>query len=311
MIIAQKAGSDTQVSVILPVYNESESLPELHERLVAVLEACCSEHEVIYVDDGSTDGGVPLEPSTSVRILIHHTNRGQSAALQTGIQAARYPLIITLDSDGQNPPECIPQMVETLRSAHYDLICGWRVDRHDTASKRLTSRGAYLLRRILLHDTVHDSGCTLKVMTRDCAQSLELHGELHRFMPALARAAGYRVGEMPVEHAQRLYGESKYTAKRMRRGFVDMCMVTYMVRYRDRPMHLLGPIGILLLMSGIGALCYALVQKLGYGIDLSETILVQAGSMLILFGVVMLLFGIVLEMLAGITRRPTPYTEST
>lgn len=230
--------AEPEISVVVPLFNEAENVAALVEEITAALAG--RRVELILVDDGSTDGTVGAIPRLpQVRVLEFTENRGQSAAMHAGIMAAGAPVIALLDGDLQNDPADIPRMVAALDGG-YDLICGYRARRRDTAFKRLQSRIANFVRSRFTGDGVRDTGCTLKVMRRECRDALVLFRGMHRFIPALIRGAGWRIAEVPVNHRPRLHGVSKYGfGNRALRATVDMFGVRWLLsrgcRYRFKP----------------------------------------------------------------------------
>ena len=233
------------ISIVIPVFNEAENIGKLFEETKAVCEAGIDGHpldyEIIIVDDGSDDGTDrvchSLSPLTYIRF---RKNYGQTSALDCGFKAASKDLIAALDGDGQNDPADIPEMVRYLLDHDLDVVSGWRRSRQDSVAKRFVSRGANFLRYMIIHDGIHDSGCTLKIYRRECFEDLTLFGEQHRFIPALLKIRGFQVGEMEVHHRPRLNGESKYSLFRIVKGFLDMLSVWFWSKYASRPLYLLG-----------------------------------------------------------------------
>lgn len=227
-----------QISVVVPLFNEQDNVAELQNQIAAALAG--QDYEMVLIDDGSTDGTVSrVVQSERVRLLQFEKNAGQSAAMHAGIHQARGEIIVTLDGDLQNDPADIPAMIAKLAEGH-DLVCGYRASRKDTAFKRLQSRIANAVRSRFVGDGVRDTGCTLKVMRRDCREALLLFNGMHRFIPALIRNLGYRVTEMPVNHRPRIHGVSKYGfGNRAWRATMDMFGVRWLnsrrLRYRLKP----------------------------------------------------------------------------
>jgi dolichol-phosphate mannosyltransferase len=223
--------SSPAVSVVVPVFNEEENISILQSELRAALGGV--DHEIIFVDDGSTDRSAEkIETAPNVRIIRFEKNTGQSAALYAGIQAARGKTIVTIDSDLQNDPADIPRLLEEI-SHGADLVCGYRAKRKDTFSKRLTSRIANFVRSRFTKDYVRDTGCTLKAMRRECAEALVPFKGMHRFIPALIRGAGYKLVEIPVNHRPRRFGQTKYGfGSRALRATVDMFGVRWLLSRR-------------------------------------------------------------------------------
>ena len=220
-----------EISVVVPVFNEEENLPILQSELRAALGGL--DHEIIFVDDGSTDGSASkIERAPNVRILRFEKNTGQSAALYAGIKAARGRTIAMIDSDLQNDPADIPRLLAEVRRGA-DLVCGYRAERKDKLGKRLTSRIANFVRSRFTKDYVRDTGCTLKAMRCECADSLVPFKGMHRFIPALIRGAGYRLIEIPVNHRPRRFGQTKYGfGTRAWRATMDMFGVRWLLSRR-------------------------------------------------------------------------------
>lgn len=217
-----------KLSIVVPIYNEAESLCGLHREIVEMCrgqESCdgAFEWEVLFVDDGSDDETAQICKSLRpLRYIRLKKNYGQTAALDCGFKEATGDYVAALDGDGQNDPADIPYMLQYLLNHDLDMVCGWRKHRQDKLSKRVSSRGAHVLRQVVLHDGVHDSGCTLKVFRRECVDGLTLHEDQHRFIPAIFERLGYKVGEVQVNHRPRAFGKSKYNSTRLWKGLRDM-----------------------------------------------------------------------------------------
>ena len=225
-----------EISVVVPVYNEEENLPVLIPMLLEVLKELGKTYEVIFVDDGSSDGsgGVLRGMATrypSIRILRFKANRGLSAALIAGMREARGDILVTLDSDLQNDPADIPKLLEELD--HCDMATGWRQKREDHWLKRISSRIANAVRNRLSGENIQDSACTLRAFKRECIQEIWVFNGMHRFLSTLVKMKGYRIIEVPVAHHQRKFGKSKYNIRnRMVRSFIDLLVVRWMKRRR-------------------------------------------------------------------------------
>ena len=243
-----------KVSIVVPVYNEEGNVTELHKEICNVCNENNYTFEIIFIDDGSTDG--TLEKCKSLRplkLIQMRKNFGQTAAMDAGIKASRYDYIVTMDGDRQNDPSDIPHMIDYLEKNDLDVVSGWRKNRKDTFMKKFTSRGANFLRHMIVHDGIHDSGCSLKVYRRECFEGMNLYGEQHRFIPALLKIKGFTVGEVIVNHRPRIAGVTKYNWKRTIKGFVDMISVWFWNKFANRPLHLLGGAG--LGFIGLGFIC--------------------------------------------------------
>lgn len=231
----------TSVSVVAPIYNEEGNVRELHREILDVCRKNQYNFEIIFVDDGSSDQTAEIcKTLKPLKLIRFRKNFGQTAAMDAGIKAAQYEYIVTMDGDRQNDPADIPKMIDYLIENKLDVVSGWRKNRKDTFMKRFTSRGANVLRHMIVHDGIHDSGCSLKVYKKECFNGVNLYGEQHRFIPAILRVKGFRVGEVAVNHRPRVCGKTKYNWKRTIKGFVDMVSVWFWNKYASRPLHLLG-----------------------------------------------------------------------
>lgn len=244
----------TSVSVVVPVYNEEGNVKELHKEILNVCQQRGYEFEIIFIDDGSSDKTAEIcKTLIPLKFIQMRRNFGQTAAMDAGIKAAQYDYIVTMDGDRQNDPADIPNMISYLEENNLDVVSGWRKNRKDTIMKRFTSRGANFLRHMIVHDGIHDSGCSLKVYRRECFEGINLYGEQHRFIPALLKIKGFSVGEVVVNHRPRTSGVTKYNWKRTIKGFVDMISVWFWNKFASRPLHLLGGAGMGFI--GLGFIC--------------------------------------------------------
>ena len=223
--------SSPELSVVVPLYNEEENLPMLQEELRVALRGL--DYEIVFVDDGSVDGTADrIEAAPNVRLIRFAKNAGQSAAIHAGLTAARGATVVVIDGDLQNDPADIPKLLREISNGA-DLVCGYRLKRRDTVVKRLTSRIANSVRSRYTKDGVRDTGCTLKAMRRECVSTLVPFKGMHRFIPALVKAAGYRLIEVPVNHRPRRFGQSKYgLGNRALRATIDMFGVRWLLSRR-------------------------------------------------------------------------------
>lgn len=238
-----------KVSVIIPVFNEEESLPHLYERLSKVMRGLGEPYEIIFIDDGSQDNSFNVVKSichndSYVKAIRLRRNFGQTPALVAGFDEARGDVVITMDADLQNDPADIPRLLEKLDEG-YDIVSGWRRDRKDpTLSKALPSKLSNKLASKLTGVVLHDFGCTLKAYRREVLEGIHLYGELHRYIPAVASSIGVRVAEIEVEHHAREHGTSKYGVTRLVRGMMDLITLKLLLTYMNRPMQMFGGLGL-------------------------------------------------------------------
>lgn len=262
-----------RVSVVVPVYNERENIRHTIDEVLAVFEDFMLDGEILFVDDGSTDGSVEVlrevANGSSVKAVLLRRNYGQTAAMHAGIQAASGTYITTIDGDLQNDPRDIPKMLELLDGG-YDMVFGWRHDRQDKfLSRKLPSLMANKLISKVTGFPIHDLGCTLKSMRAEIAKDLELYGEMHRFIPILASNLGARCTELKVNHRARQFGESKYGIGRWIRVILDLITIQYMTKYFASPMKLFGFIGFIMGVCSIIFLMLTAVMKLGWSADVT------------------------------------------
>lgn len=258
-----------KISVVVPVYNEEGNVRELHQEIVNVCEKNHYEYEIIFVNDGSSDKTDEIcRTLKPLKYICMRRNFGQTAAMDAGIKAAQYDYIVTMDGDRQNDPADIPNMLQYLEENNLDVVSGWRKNRKDTFMKKFVSRGANFLRGILVKDGIHDSGCSLKVYKKECFKGVNLYGEQHRFIPALLKIKGFKVGEVVVNHRARTAGKTKYNWHRTIKGFVDMISVWFWNKYASRPLHILGGFGIAFLALGVICGIWSIVLfALGYNMS--------------------------------------------
>ncbi|HOS43571.1 MAG TPA: glycosyltransferase family 2 protein [Armatimonadota bacterium] len=246
--------TEPSVSVVIPCYNEVGSLRELYVRLTAVLHELGVAYELLFIDDGSTDGSRELlrelaAADPACRVLVFRRNCGKSAALDAGFRAARGGRVLMLDADLQDDPREIPRFLDALERA--DMVVGWKAQRHDPIEKRLPSKLFNATVRALTGVQLHDMNCGFKGFRRDVVAEMDVYGELHRYLPVLAAARGFTIEELAVTHHPRASGVSKYGFERYLRGLLDLFTVLYITKYRFRPLHLLGGAGVSCLLAGI------------------------------------------------------------
>ena len=290
------------ISVVVPVYNEAPSLPQLVEELSAALDDLGEEWEVLVVDDGSTDDTFATlarlnAEHPSVRAVRLRRNSGKAAALDVGFAEAEGAVIVTIDGDGQDDPAELRQLLAKLDEG-YDLVAGWKTTRRDPLMRRLVSRIFNAVTGRVSGVRLHDMNCGLKAMGAEVVADIRLYGELHRFLPVLAHYRGFRVTEVPVNHRPRRHGRSRYGLERYVRGFLDLVTVTFMGRYRYRPLHLFGGVGLLLGATGTVTLAYLTVLKLS-GEAIGHRPLLTLGVLLVVVGIQFLSLGLLSELITS------------
>ncbi len=283
------------LSIVVPLFNEEGNVKELHRRIISVCRKIGGGFEIIFVNDGSTDGTAEECKNLSpLKVIEFRKNFGQTAALDAGIKEAGGKVIITMDGDLQNDPADIPVLLKEMEKG-YDVVSGWRWQRKDPLSKRIFSRGADRLRKIFIRDNIHDSGCSLKAYKRECFNDLDLFGEMHRFIPAMLEMQGYKVGEVKVSHHPRIKGVSKYNWKRAIKGLVDMIAVWFWRKYANRPLHLFGAAGIAFSFLGFAILAWMAIARIFYNQPLQEKIWPVIGIFLFLVGIQLFISGLLAD----------------
>lgn len=259
-----------QLSIVVPLYNEEESLPELVDWIDRVIKEAELSYEVILVDDGSNDSSwaVIKELKTSyaeVKGIKFRRNYGKSAALFSGFEVAQGDVIITMDADMQDSPDEIPALYQMIKEEGYDMISGWKQKRYDPISKTVPSKFFNRTARSISGIKLHDFNCGLKAYDRDVVKNIEVYGEMHRYIPILAKDAGFtKIGEKIVQHQERKYGKTKFGFNRFINGFLDLLSISFITRFSKKPMHLFGALGTLMLLIGFMAVVYLGANKLYY-----------------------------------------------
>ncbi|MDP3988700.1 MAG: glycosyltransferase family 2 protein [bacterium] len=286
-----------EISLVIPVYNEEESVKLLHQEIVSVLQEIGRSYEIIFVDDGSTDGtGEVLGGLVPATVIIFARNFGKSQALQAGFDEARGDYIVTLDGDLQDDPREIPRMLARAEQG-IDLVCGWKRKRRDPFSKRFVSKVANGVTRMLTGTHVHDMNCGFKVYRKEFAKSIQFFGDMHRYIPAVAAVKGFSVDELEVEHRKRAFGNSKYGIARLVSGLFDFITLLFLRKFTDRPMHFFGGIGFILEVLGLGILAYLSLLKVVQGAAIGDRPLLLFGVLLAIVGLQLLSLGLLGELI--------------
>jgi len=301
---------DGLLSLVIPVYNEADSLAPLLDEVDAALHELDRRYEVVFIDDGSTDGSFAemerlAAARDDVRIVKLRRNFGKAAALAHGFAAVRGDIVVTMDGDRQDDPGEIGKLIAGLDEG-YDLVSGWKQARQDPASKTLPSRFFNWTVRRTTGIPLHDFNCGFKAYRREVADSVAVYGELHRYIPVVAAQQGFRVGEVRVAHRRRTAGRSKYGWQRFARGYLDLLTVLFLGRYRSRPQHLFGGIGTLLFLAGLIISVYLTIDKLAFGHPLSDRPLLLLGVLLIVVGVQLVSLGLLSELIVNSRARSGP-----
>lgn len=261
------------ISIVVPVFNEEESLGELRAWIENILSAHSFTYEVVFVDDGSNDGSWKLIEELSgkhdeVKGIRFRRNYGKAAALHTGFQSSSGEIVITLDADLQDSPEEVPELVRMIREEGYDLVSGWKKKRYDPLTKRIPSRFYNWFARQVSGIKLHDFNCGIKAYRSQVVKSIEVYGDMHRYLPFLAKRAGFtKIGEKIVQHQKRKYGTTKYGMKRFLIGYLDLVSIGFIGRFGRRPMHLFGTFGTLMFLVGFFATAWLGGQKIYYTIN--------------------------------------------
>jgi glycosyltransferase involved in cell wall biosynthesis len=290
------------ISVVIPLHNEERSVALLYEELQAALDALGEPWEAVFVDDGSTDSSFAAltrlyENNENVRVVRLRRNFGKAVALATGFAQARGDVVVTIDSDLQDDPAEIPRLLLKLEEG-FDLVSGWKTRRRDPLRRRIPSRIFNWVTSRVSGLRLHDMNCGLKAYRAEVVRGLSLYGELHRFIPVLAQYRGFRIAELPVNHRPREHGRSRYGVERYLRGFLDLLTVSFIGRYRHRPLHLFGGLGLVLGLMGLVILVYLTVVKaLGHAIG--ERPLLTLGVLLVVVGLQFFSLGLISELITS------------
>jgi len=290
-------------SIIVPARNEEESLPPLYQAVKPVMDQLGSDWELIFIDDGSSDGTLAVMQKLQaqdphVKIIQFRRNFGQTAAWSAGFDKAQGDYVVVLDADLQNDPADIPALISHMKAENLDVISGWRKDRQDNGGMVFLSKLGNWIHRWVTGEKIHDHGCSLKVYRREALQDLELYGEMHRYITALLSWKGFRVGEMVVRHHPRRHGHTKYSVKKKLKGFLDLIVVKFWVQYSARPMHFFGAIGMFFILLGLllGGTIFGiwLMRITGF----ANSSLPLAAVVLVLLGFQFLLSGVLADVVA-------------
>jgi glycosyltransferase involved in cell wall biosynthesis len=292
------------LSIVIPVYNEEESIRLLYEKLKASLDLLQKEYEILFIDDGSTDRTLSILEEIQAKdkhltVLSLRRNFGQTAAFAAGFDFARGDIVVTMDGDLQNDPADIPKLLEKIKD--HDLVSGWRKKRKDPFfTRRIPSMAANWLISNVTGVKLHDYGCSLKAYRRDVIKNLKLYGEMHRFIPAVASWYGVRVAEVETIHHPRMHGKSKYGISRTIKVVLDLITVKFLQSFSTKPIQFFGPVGIASGFLGFLILFYLSIDKLFFGKDIGARPLLLLGALLVIVGIQLIGMGLIGEMLVRV-----------
>lgn len=299
------------ISVVIPLYNEEESLKELHQQLRSTLQRMRVRYELLFVDDGSTDRSFNVLRDLKrfdgrVKIIRFRRNYGKSAALAIGFEKAQGTYVVTMDADLQDDPAEIPSLLKKLEEG-YDLVSGWKKVRRDPITKTIPSRFFNVVTSLLTGIRIHDFNCGLKAYRNEVVKTIQPYGELHRYLPVLAHNAGFRIGEIVVQHRPRKYGKTKFGSGRFWKGFLDLLTVLFTTRYFRRPLHLFGFWGMLFAVVGVVIDGWLAVEWVLGRTALSNRPLFLGGILLIIVGIQFVSIGLLGEMISKAKRTTDEY----
>ncbi|MEM9390765.1 MAG: glycosyltransferase family 2 protein [Bacteroidota bacterium] len=300
----------TEISIVIPLYNEEESLPELTNWISRVMQSHGFTYEIIFVNDGSTDNSWQVIQelalkTAEIKALSFNRNYGKSAALNTGFKQASGEVIITMDADLQDSPDEIPELYKMIKEQGYHMVSGWKKKRHDPISKTLPSKFFNFITSKISRIKLHDFNCGLKAYQNRVVQNIEVHGEMHRYIPVIAKWNGYhKIGEKVVEHHARKYGTTKFGLERFVNGFLDLVSITFVSRFKKKPMHFFGLLGTLSFVTGFLITAWVICDKI-YRINTKLPVrevvdqpLFFLALVALIIGVQLFLTGFIAEMMA-------------
>jgi glycosyltransferase involved in cell wall biosynthesis len=303
----EKEVAAPEISVVIPVYNEAESLQPLYQDLVSVLGTLGRPYELLFIEDGSTDGSFDTlaelhTQDCHVQVIQFRRNFGKAAALTVGFAEARGAIVITMDADLQDDPQEIPSLLNKLAEG-FDLVSGWKYPRRDPLTKTLPSKLFNWATSRLSGVRLHDFNCGFKAYRREVVKEIRFYGDLYRYIPVLAHWQGFRVTEVPVRHHPRQFGQSKYGISRFLRGFFDLITILYLTQYIHRPLHLFGGVGLLSLGTGTMINLYLTVLWFLGERPIGNRPLLTLGVLLMIIGVQFIFFGLLAEMLTSVSNK--------
>lgn len=301
-----------EISVLIPLYNEEESLPELHKKLTNVFSKFKKSYELVFVDDGSTDNSYQVleniyRNDRRIRVFQFRKNYGKSVAMTYGFKKASGKIVITMDADLQDDPEEIPNLIHKIEEG-YDLVSGWKKKRHDPFIKRTTSKFYNWVTGRMSGLRIHDFNCGLKAYRCEIVKEIQIYGQLHRFIPVLAHWNGYKVGELVVKHHARKFGVTKFGPWRFAAGLFDLVTVIFLNKFKRRPLHLFGSLGLIFLLAGMAINLVLAFQRIFANQYLSNRPLLFLGVLLVIIGIQFISIGLLGEMISETQKRNYDYS---
>lgn len=296
------------ISVVVPVFNEEESLEAFYKELILVIPNLDKNYEIIFVDDGSKDRSLDIlkrlaSKNKNIKIFSFRKNQGKSEALTYGFEKSSGDYIVTLDADLQDKPSEISKLLDKVKKEDFDLACGWRKNRKDPYPKIIASRVFNSLASLFWGVRLHDYNCGLKVYRKDAAKSLRLYGGLHRFIPLLVFEKGFKVCEMPVIHEQRKFGKSKYGFSKLWKDLPDILTMLFLTKYSKKPLHFFGFIGLIFLIVGFGILLYLTLAKIFLAQGIGDRPILFLGILLVLGGFQVLFTGFLADLIINVSHK--------
>lgn len=287
-----------EYSIILPIYNEEENIAPLNNEIRQVMDRISKDYEIIYVNDGSSDGSLrELKKLKRVKIIDLNRNYGQATALDAGFKEAKGEIVISMDGDLQNDSKDIPKLLKKLKDENLDVVAGWRKNRKDNGGIRVLTKIGRFFREILIRDKVHDTGCTLRVYKKNAVKSLDLQGEMHRYILALLEWKGFKIGEEIVNHRPRVHGKTKYGYAKAVRGFIDLLYIWFIQKYSQRPLHMFGYVSLILFFTGAFSAFMSFYQKIFLKTGLNRNGWFFLGIFFILASILFFTSGIIIDLL--------------
>jgi len=299
-----------EISVVIPIHNEEANIRPLYDELVAVLAAYGRPFELIFVNDGSIDGSLAELKALPRATILDLTRRyGQATALNVGFRHAKGDIIVSIDGDCQNDPADIPKLIDELEGKGLDMVAGWRTKRMDRRGIKFITRTGRSMRAAFLGDRISDSGCALRAYRRHAVESLDLQGEMQRYIPALLLWKGYRVGEVPINDRPRINGVSKYGYSKAIRAFIDLLYLWFLHKYSQRPLHLFGYLSLTSFALFLGSFIITIYDKLELGLNLNRNGWFFLTFFFLIMAIMLFSFGIIIDLLMRIYHNGSQYEK--